>query len=54
MNKLMLLAVILLPVIGGGIAALIPFKNRKYRNIFLELLVLAVSAMVWWLLFDRP
>lgn len=54
MSKLMLLAVILLPVIGGGISALIPFKNRKYRNIFLELLVLAVSVMVWRLLFHRP
>lgn len=54
MSKVILLAVILLPILGGAVAALLPFKRREHRNIFLEILVVITSLLVWWLLFHRP
>lgn len=54
MSKVILLVVILLPILGGGISVLLPFKKREHRNIFLEILVVATSLLVWWLLFHRP
>ncbi len=54
MSKVMMLIVILLPILGGGISALIPFKKREQRNIFLEILVVGTSLLVWWILFHRP
>lgn len=54
MSKIMMLIVILLPIIGGGISALIPFKKRESRNTFLGTLVTITSVLVWWVLFNRP
>lgn len=54
MNKALILVVILLPVLGGGCIPLIPWKKRKYMEVFLETLVLINSIMVWWLLSHRP
>ena len=54
MNKGMMLLVILLPILGGGLSALIPFKKREHRNIFLEILVVTTSLLVWGLLLHRP
>lgn len=54
MSKVILLVVILLPILGGGISVLLPFKKREHRNIFLGILVTVTSLLVWWLLFHRP
>lgn len=54
MEKVLLLIVILLPVLGGGCVPLIPWKKRKYMEVFLEGIVLTTSVLVWWLLWHRP
>lgn len=54
MSKIMLLIVVLLPILGGGISALLPFKKREQRNVFLAILVTITSVLVWWLLFNNP
>ncbi len=54
MNKALLLIVILLPVLGGCCIPLIPWKKRKYMEVFLEGIVLLTSILVWWLLWHRP
>lgn len=54
MSKIMMLIVILLPILGGAVSALIPFKKRESRNVFLGVLVTITSILVWWLLFNRP
>lgn len=54
MSKIMLLIVVLLPILGGGISAVLPFKKREQRNVFLGALVTLTSVLVWWLLFHNP
>lgn len=54
MNTFMLLIVIFLPVLGGIITGLAPFKTRTARNIFIETVVVITSACVWFMLFNRP
>lgn len=51
MRESMLLVAIILPVVGGIIQLLIPFPKRKYRLIFLEVLVATTSLLVWGTLF---
>ena len=45
---------ILLPVLGGAVIPLIPFKNRVQMEIYIEVVVLAASVLVWCLLLNRP
>ena len=54
MSKILMLIVILLPILGGAVSALIPFKKRESRNTFLGVLVTVTSILVWWLLLNRP
>lgn len=54
MNKIMMLIVILLPILGGAVSALLPFKKREHRNTFLMILVAGTSLCVWTLLLNRP
>ena len=54
MNPVMMLVVILLPILGGAIEALLPFRKRVHREIYLELLVLINSLLVFALLINRP
>lgn len=53
MNKVLFLIVILLPVLGGCCVPLIRWKKRKYMEVFLEAVVLAVSLLMWWMLLHR-
>ncbi len=62
MEKLLLIA-ILIPVIGGGLIPLAGFKvnedNRgrlgeKARNIYIEVVALLTSALVWYLILNSP
>lgn len=50
MKEIMMLVVILLPIITGILVPLLPFKQRKYMEVFLEGLVVLNSLLVWWLL----
>lgn len=54
MNTVMMLLVILIPILGGALVPLIPFRSRKGMEIYLETLVIANSFLVFWLLFQRP
>ena len=46
MSEYWILAAILLPIIGGVLTPLLPFKKRKGMMVYLELLMLATSAIV--------
>lgn len=46
----MILVVILIPVIAGILASLLPFRKRSHMEIFLESLVILNSVLVWYLL----
>ena len=50
MSEYWILAAILLPVIGGVLTPLLPFKNRKIMMWYLEAVMLAASAIVWKLI----
>ena len=54
MGKIMLIAVILIPVFTGILIPVIPFKKRKYMEIFLETAVIFNTLLVWFLLYHRP
>lgn len=53
MSKYWILAAILLPIIGGILTPLLPFKNRKTMMWYLEAIMLITSAVVWRLLSDE-
>lgn len=50
MNQYWILAAILLPVLGGVLVPLLPFKQRKQMMIYLELVILLTSLIVWGVL----
>ena len=50
MNQYWILVAILLPVIGGGLVPLLPFKQRKQMLVYLELMTLLTSVIVWGVL----
>lgn len=54
MREIMMFIVILLPVITGILVPLLPFRQRKHMEIFLEGFVILNTLLVWWLLFNRP
>ena len=47
-----ILAVILLPIIGGALIPVLPFKKRNHQLLYIELLVLITSGIVWSLLLN--
>lgn len=54
MSKIMLIAVILIPVFTGVLVPVIPFKKRQHMEIFLEMAVVINTILVWSLLYHRP
>lgn len=52
MSEYWILAAILLPVAGGVLTPLLPFKNRKTMMWYLEITMLITSAIVWKLLLN--
>ncbi len=50
----MILLVIAIPIIAGVLISMIPFKERRHMEFFLETLVILNSLLVWYLLFHRP
>lgn len=49
-----MVAVVLLPMIGGALIPLLPFKTRRQMIIYVEGLVLLNSVLVLYLLFAQP
>lgn len=54
MNTSMMVAVVLLPIIGGALIPLLPFQTRRQMMIYVESLVLLNSVLVLSLLFAQP
>lgn len=52
MSEYWILAAILLPIIGGVLTPLLPFKNRKIMMYYLEIVMLITSAIVWKLILN--
>ena len=52
MSEYWILAAILLPIIGGVLTPLLPFKNRKIMMYYLETVMLVTSAIVWRLILN--
>lgn len=47
MSQYWILVAILLPIIGGSLTPLIPFKQRKQMMFFIETITLLTSVIVW-------
>ena len=54
MKPEMMLVAVLLPVLGGAVVPLIPFKKRIYMTVYVECIVVATSLIVAGLLVNRP
>lgn len=54
MNPVMMLAAVLLPIIGGALVAVLPFKKRIQMEIYLEAVVVLTSILVWMILSEGP
>lgn len=50
MDRYWIIVAILLPIIGGIAGRLIPFKNKKRLFLFLEVVTIATSCIVWGIL----
>ncbi len=54
MNQIVMFSVILLPMIGGILIPLLPFKKRVTSLIYIEALCIATSVLVMMMLFNHP
>lgn len=50
MSRYWILAAILLPILGGAVIPLLPFKNRKQMLIYIEAVTALTSCIVWGIL----
>lgn len=54
MNPMMMLAVILIPIAGGGLLPLIAFRERKHMEVYLEAVIILNTLLVYGLLANPP
>lgn len=54
MNRVMLFVVIVLPIFSGILIPVLPFKKRRYMEIFIEAMVLLNTLFVWSVLLNDP
>ena len=54
MNTYVLLIAIFLPILGGILTGIIPFKGRTARNIFVETVVIITSIIMWLVILNKP
>ena len=54
MQPYMILIAILIPIIGGILIPLFPWKKRRYFELFTEIIVIVTSIIVFDLIFNRP
>lgn len=50
MNQYWILVAIILPILGGAAVAVVPFKKRTVKLIFLEIITILTSGIVWGIL----
>lgn len=54
MNAYFMVIAVLIPIIGGALIPILPFKKRNIMALYIELLVTVTSAVVFMLIFNRP
>ena len=54
MKPEMMLVAVLLPILGGAVIPLIPFKKRNHMAVYVEAVVVCTSLLVASLLLNRP
>ncbi len=54
MNEWLLFVIVLLPAIGGAFVPLLPFKCRSQMLIYIEVLAVLTSILVWMLVLAPP
>lgn len=54
MKAYMMVIAILLPMIGGGLISVIPFKNKRQMYVYNEIIVLLTSCLVFGLILSPP
>ncbi|MBQ7840365.1 MAG: proton-conducting membrane transporter [Lachnospiraceae bacterium] len=54
MNPVMMVAAILMPILGGSLVMVIPFKKRTHMLAYLETIVLITSVLVWSIISEGP
>jgi multicomponent Na+:H+ antiporter subunit D len=54
MNASIQAVTVLLPILGGILIPILPYKNRKQMAVYIECLVLLNSLLVLWMLLHQP
>lgn len=54
MNPVMMLAAILLPILGGALVIVLPFRKRSHMAVYLELVVIVTSCLTWAVISAGP
>lgn len=54
MSPVTMLAAVLLPIIGGALVMVLPFKKRIQMEVYLETVVVLTSILVWGILSEGP
>lgn len=54
MNAYMMVIAVLLPMLGGALIPLLPFKKRNVMAVYIELIVIATSVITFFLILHRP
>ncbi|MCM1089054.1 MAG: hypothetical protein NC419_12940 [Muribaculaceae bacterium] len=54
MNAYYMVIAVLLPMLGGALIPLLPFRKRNQMAIYIELIVVATSALTFFLICNRP
>lgn len=54
MNAYFMVVAVLVPIMGGALIPILPFKNRKFMAIYIELLVIVTSIFAFMLMLNRP
>ncbi len=54
MEKYGILLPIVFPLVMGALLPLFPFRNKRGRNLYIELVTIATAVFAVWLIFHRP
>lgn len=54
MNAYCMVIAVLLPMLGGALIPLLPFRKRSQMAIYIEVIVVATSALTFFLICNRP
>lgn len=54
MNAYIMVIAVLLPMAGGALIPLLPFKNRNVMAVYIETVTLLTSTLTFWLICSRP